>query len=153
MFSGAECVERLGREKNEIYGTLVGALNKKYPDKVFVMPTSDAMVLAVESFHRGELPGVEGVHRLYGSQERSLWRDRLGHLGPGLGQLEGHVFYATLYGRSPELIREDIDFGGNGYPSAELDRVFRRIAWQAVTNNPLSGVVDKNNNGIADRNE
>jgi hypothetical protein len=34
--------------------------------------------------------------------------------------------------------------------SAELDKVFRKIAWQAVVKNPLSGVTDKNENGIGD---
>ena len=148
-----EMFRKLGAGKNEIYGELVGTLNKDYPDKVFIMPTSDAMVLAVEYFHKGQLPGVEGIHRLIGGKERSLWRDRLGHLGPGFGQLEGHVFYATLYGRSPELIKSDIDFGPKGYPSAELDRAFRRIAWQAVINNPMSGVTDENQNGVSDRME
>jgi hypothetical protein len=80
-----------------------------------------------------------------------LWRDRLGHLGPGFGNLEGYVFYATLYGRSPERIEGDIHFGGSpDYPSRELDRVFREIAWQAVVNNPLSGVTDKDGDGIRD---
>ncbi|MFC1596561.1 hypothetical protein ACFL5Q_01260, partial [Planctomycetota bacterium] len=83
--------------------------------------------------------------------ERSLWRDRLGHLGPGFGHLEGYVFYCTMYGRSPELINGDITFGGlQDYPSRELDRVFRKIAWQAVVNNPLSGVTDEDGNGVGD---
>ena len=34
--------------------------------------------------------------------------------------------------------------------SRALDRVFRKIAWQAVVNNPLSGVKDKDKNGIGD---
>ena len=102
-------------------------------------------------FHEKKLPGVEGIHKLIGKKDRSLWRDRLGHLGPGFGQLEGYVFYATLYGKSPELIKTDISFSGvNGYPGRDLDRTFRKIAWQAVVNNPLSGVMDKNNDGIGD---
>jgi hypothetical protein len=109
------------------------------------------MVLAVQHYRRGELPGVEGIHSLVGKKERSMWRDMIGHLGPGFDRLEGYVFYATLYGRSPELIEGDIRFGGSqGYPSRELDRVFRRIAWQAVVNNPLSGVTDKDKDGIGD---
>lgn len=145
----AELFQRLGKEKNESTAELVGALNRQYPGKVFVMPTSDAMVLAVEYYHRGELPGVEGIHTFVGKKERSLWRDRLGHLGPGFGQLEGYVFYATLYRRSPELIEGDIKFAGNsGYPSRELDRVFRKIAWQAVIHNPLSGVTDQDKDGV-----
>jgi hypothetical protein len=31
-----------------------------------------------------------------------------------------------------------------------LDKVFRKIAWQAVVNNPLSDVTDRNENGIGD---
>jgi len=146
-----EIFVRLGREKQKVYTELVGTLNEKYPGKVFVMPTCDAMVLAVQSYHRGQLPGVEGMHTAIGKKERSLWRDLLGHLGPGFGNLEGYVFYATLYGRSPELIEGDIHFGGSpDYPSRELDRVFRKIAWQAVVNHPLSGVTDKDGDGIRD---
>ena len=147
----AETFVRLGQDKNEITAKIIGALNKEYPGKVFVLPTCDAMVLAVEYYHRGELPGVEGIHSLIGKKERSLWRDRLGHLGPGFGQLEGYVFYSTMYGRSPELINGDVSFGGSSdYPSRELDRVFRKIAWQAVVNSPLSGVTDKDRNGVGD---
>jgi hypothetical protein len=68
------------------------------------MPTSDAMVLAAKSYLSGELPGIEGIHRVIGKKERSLWRDQRGHIGPGFDRLEGYVFYATLYGKSPELI-------------------------------------------------
>ena len=115
------------------------------------MPTSDAMVLAAKQQIRGELPGIEGIHKVVGGKERSLWRDRLGHLGPGFDRLEGYVFYASLYGRSPELITAPIAFQDKGdFPSPELDRVFRKIAWQAVTGNPLSGHRDEDGNGIAD---
>jgi len=56
-----------------------------------------------------------------------------------------------MYGRSPELIDGDIRLGGSAdYPSRELDRVFRKIAWQAVVNNPLSGVTDEDGNGVDD---
>jgi len=147
----AEVFVRLGREKHAIYDELIGTLNEKYPGKVFVMPTCDAMVLAVQYYHRGELPGVEGIHTAIGKKERSLWRDVLGHLGPGFGNLEGYVFYATLYRRSPEQIEDDIQFGGpSDYPGRELDRAFRKIAWQAVLNNRLSGVTDKDGDGIGD---
>ena len=146
-----ELFVRLGKEKNEIYGGLIAGLRKTYGEKVFIMPTSDAMVLAVRYFHEKKLPGVEAVHKLIGGKDRSLWRDRLGHLGPGLGQLEGYVFYATLYRKSPELIKKDISFSGvSDFPSRDLDRTFREIAWKAVVNNPLSGVVDKDNDGIGD---
>lgn len=148
----SKTITRMGKERHTTYAKLINALNKKYPGKVFVLPTSDAMVLAAQYYHRDELPGVEGIHRVIGKKERSLWRDQLGHLGPGFDRLEGYVFFATIYGRSPELITDEIRFGGSSeFPGKALDRVFRKIAWQAAVNNPLSGVTDKNNNGIDDK--
>jgi hypothetical protein len=98
------------------------------------------------------LPGVESLHKLVTGKERSIWRDHRGHLGNGFDRLEGYVFYSTLYKKSPELIENEINFSGNqqGYPSSELDQVFRKLAWQAVIENPLSGVADENKNGIGD---
>ncbi len=150
-FFTPEIFDRLGAEKRSVYVEMVESLRSKYPDKVFVLPTSDAMVLAAKYFLRGELPGIDGIHRVIGNQERSLWRDQLGHLGPGFECLEGYVFYATIYGRSPELIEGDIQFGGDAqFPSRQLDRTFRKIAWQAVTGHPYSGVIDRDGNGILD---
>ncbi len=111
------------------------------------------MVLAGKAYLDGRLDGIEGIHKVIGKKERSLWRDQLGHLGPGFERLEGYVFYATLYKKSPELIQGDVDFGDRGgFPSAKLDGEFRKIAWQAVIGHPLSGVVDKDGDGIGDGN-
>ncbi len=150
----SEIFTQLGREKNAIYVKGVTALNEKYPDKVFILPTCDAMVLAVQHYYRGELPGVEGVNTALGKKPRSLWRDKLGHLGPGFECLEGYVFYAAIYGRSPELIEGDIPFRGlRATPGRALDRVFRKIAWQAVVGHPLSGVTDADGDGVSDGRE
>ncbi len=146
-----EVFDRLGAERRELSVDLIETLRAEHDDRVFVLPTSDAMVLAGKCFLKGELPGVEGIHRVVGNKERSLWRDQLGHLGPGFERLEGYVFYATVYGKSPELIEGEINFGGDTrFPSRELDRTFRRIAWQAVVGHPLSGVKDQDGNGIDD---
>jgi len=150
-FFTAEIFERLGRERTAGYAELVRSLNDTYDNRVFIMPTSDAMVLAAKHYLRGELPGIEGINRIIGKKERSLWRDHLGHLGPGFDRLEGYVFYATIYGRSPELLKQPILFRDkDDFPSPALDRIFRKIAWQAVSNNPLSGVTDKNGDGLRD---
>ncbi len=150
-FFTEEIMERMGRERTEGYRELVGALREKYGARIFIMPTSDAMVLAAKHFIRGELPGIEGMHKAVGGKERSLWRDQLGHLGPGFDRLEGYVFYATVYGRSPELITKEILFRDqDDFPGPALDAIFRKIAWQAVANNPLSGVRDRNGDGVRD---
>ena len=36
------------------------------------------------------------------------------------------------------------------FPGPELDRAFRRIAWQAVVGHPLSGVTDADGDGLGD---
>ncbi len=147
-----ERLDQLGRERALEYATIVETLRKDYPNQVFILPTCDAMVIAAKHFLRGELPGIEGLHSAVGKrEERALWRDELGHLGPGFDRLEGYVFYATLYGKSPEGIEGDISFGGDPtFPGPELDRMFRKIAWQAVIGNPLSGVTDEDGDGQAD---
>lgn len=147
-----ELVARLGREKFDVYSSIIKELNQQYGERVFIMPTCEAMVQCVKYLADGKLPGVEGVHKAVGGKNRSLWRDKLGHLGPGLESLEGYVFYATIYGRSPELIKAPI-FANQKFPNRDLDKQFRKIAWQAVLNNPLSGVKDGNENGIADDRE
>ncbi len=147
----AEMFVRFGKERRETSKKLIETLNQQYPQKVFVMPTCEAMVLAVDYYLRGQLPGVEGVHTLIGGKQRSLWRDQIGHLGPGFDRLEGYVFYATVYRKSPELIEADFPVKAkDGFPSRELDRTFRKIAWQAVLNDPRSGISDQDRNGVAD---
>jgi hypothetical protein len=147
-----EVMLRIGKEKREGYSSLVAKLRESCPDNVFILPTSDAMTLAAVLYIREGLPGIEGLHKALGGKERSLWRDTLGHLGPGFDRLEGYVFYATLYGKSPELIEGEVAFGGNkDFPSPELDAIFRKIAWEAVTGHPLSGIVDQDRDGVADK--
>ncbi len=143
----------IGAELHKRYAKLMKSLNQKYPDRVFVTPTSAAMLLAAQRQFKGELPGVDGLHKLIGRKSKSLWVDQIGHLGPGFAWLEGYVFYATIYQKSPALIKDQMPIKGKvieKFPSEELDRIFRDIAWQAVINNELSGVTDANGNGIGD---
>ena len=98
-----------------------------------------------------ELPGLKGLYKIIDRKESSIWRDRIGHIHPDLESLEGYVFYATLYGKSPELISTPIKFTEDStLLSAALDKIFHEIAWKAVVEHPLSGVTDKNKNGIGD---
>lgn len=132
------------------FGGLVKTLRESTKE-VYILPTHAAMTEAAKRFLRGELPGFKGLYKVIGGKEPSIWRDRIGHIHPGLESLEGYVFYATLYGKSPELISAPIKFKDDpSLPSAALDKIFREIAWKAVVEHPLSGVTDKNKNGIGD---
>ncbi len=151
-FFTEDILDRMGQANRDDGIRMVRAIRQQTTDRVFIIPTADAITEAAKRCLRGELPGVEGIHRLIGGKERSIWRDQIGHLGPGFDRLEGYVFFAALYGRSPEHISNPIHFAGEAdYPSKELDEIFRQIAWQAVAGHPLSGVQDTNGNGIADR--
>ena len=142
--------DQLSEEVNAVFAILVKALRESSAD-VYILPTHAAMTEAAKRFIRGELPGVEGLYKVIGGKERSIWRDQRGHLAPDFERLEGYVFYATFYGKSPELISAPIKFkDASNFPSAALDKVFREIAWKAVVEHPLSGVTDKNKNGIGD---
>ena len=145
-----EVLNQLAADRNTTFAGLVNALRDS-TDDVYILPTHDAMTEAARRFNRGELPGVEGLHKLIGGKERSIWKDQIGHLGPGFDRLEGYVFYATLYGKSPELISAPIKFKDDqSFPNTALDKIFREIAWKAVVEHPLSGVTDGNKNGIGD---
>ena len=123
---------------------LIADIDKRHPNKVHVLATREAMMAALELYFKGKLPGVKGLNRKADGKSPSIWSDG-GHLGVGMDRLEGYVFYATLYRKSPELIETKLKFHND-----ELDAIFRKIAWQAVVNNPLSDVTDKNANGIGD---
>jgi hypothetical protein len=153
-----ETFVKLNNEKDIELKKLIKNLDQKYPKKVHVMPTSDAMVLAVKAYYEGKLPGINGINRWLSGKTYSIWRDKLGHLGPGFERLEGYVFYATIYKKSPALIEGEIPFkplvdkklGKLKPPNKKVDLLFRKIAWEAVINNPMSGVIDKNRDGIGD---
>jgi len=124
---------------------MIADIDKRYPNKVHVLPTCDAMMAALELYFKGKLPGVKALNRKAEKKSPAIWSDG-GHLGVGMDRLEGYVFYATLYKKSPELIKTALPFH-----NAELDKIFRKIAWQAVVSNPLSDITDKNANGIGDQ--
>ncbi len=128
----------------QTFTQLIADIDRRYPGKVHVLPTRDAMMAALELYFQGKLPGVNGLNRKVEGKSPSIWSDG-GHLGAGMDRLEGYVFYATLYKTSPELIEAALPLHND-----ELDKIFRKIAWQAVVNNPLSDVTDKNANGIGD---
>ena len=125
---------------------LVSRIDERYPGKFHILPTNEAMLAALELYFQGKLPGIKGLNRKVDGKTPSIWSDG-GHLGKGMEWLEGYVFYAALYEKSPEPITRRPP---KKMLFAELDKVFRKIAWQAVVKNPLSGVTDKNENGIGD---
>lgn len=136
-----ETLDRLGEERRKLSLSQLGPLRRRYPNQVFIMPTSDAMVHAAKAQRRGELPGIDGIHRMVGGNQKSIWRDQLGHLGAELEWLEGYVFYSTVYQRkATSQISIPPTNSKIARVSDELHHVLQEIAWKAVQEHPLSGV-------------
>lgn len=133
------------RRINEKIKQGVDALSGRYPGRLHVIPVGDGICELLRLFLDKHLPYVQKVD----SQKKpvpGIYKDG-GHLDErsGLDWFEGYIYYATLYKRSPELIKSKFKV-----PDAELDKVFRKVAWQVVTHHPLSGVTDKNEDGVGD---
>ena len=137
----------LERQKqiNATYKELVDGLNAKYPGKIHVIPAGDGICELLKLLLEKQLPYIQKVD----SQKQpmpGIYIDG-GHLdeNSGMAWFEGYVYYSTLYKRSPELIKSKFEV-----PDDELDKVFRKVAWQVVTQHPLSGVMDKDGDGVGD---
>ncbi len=137
------------RPINDHVQRLAEALNEKYPGKVRVIPVGNAMLEMLKLYYAEDLPGIEGLSQHLGGKEHSLWRDG-GHLGKLMSWWEGYCYYAAIYKKSPESI--DAPFEVTRY-NKQLDQRMRQCAWRAVVNHPLSGVRDKDGNGIGDETE
>lgn len=149
-FFSDEVFDQMNAVADSSFADLIKTV-RETSENVYILATCAAMTEAAKRFNRGELPGVEGLFKVIGGKQFSTWNDQRGHLGPSFDRLKGYVFYATLYGKSPELISAPIKFNNNpSYLTDEVDKIFREIAWKAVVEHPLSGVTDKNGNGIGD---
>jgi hypothetical protein len=120
---------------------------KKYPGKVRVIPAGPAVVELIHRFLDGRVPHFDCIDERSQGGKRGVYRDG-GHLSRDSGTewLVGYLYYGMLYRKSPELIG---DFTPDGVPE-RLDRTLREIAWQAITTSPMSGIVDKDRDGVGD---
>lgn len=116
---------------NATVATNVIAVNGQYPGTVRVIPVGNAMLLLRTWMEDGRVPGLSKVRG-------DLYRDNI-HPTPVVGVLEGYVYFACVYGRSPVGLPNPFREEGIG---DELNTVLQRVAWSAATQHPLSGVED-----------
>ena len=108
--------------------TLNDAVGRK---SVFIVPVSDAVFALRERLATGKAPGLE--------RQTDLFRDPLGHPQPALAALVAYCHFAAIYQRSPVGLPVPIEL--KVLPQAEeLNRVLQQLAWNAVTQYPMSGV-------------
>ena len=100
-------------------------------EAVFIVPASEAVFALRERIVNGTAPGL--------SRQAELFRDALGHPGPALAALVTYCHFACIFGRSPAGLPVPAELGS--LPQAEeLNRFLQQLAWDAVTQYPMSGV-------------
>ena len=113
----------------------VKALNDKYGKQaIFLAPVAQATIALREKIIAGQAPGLK-------SQEE-IFRDPRGHALAPLQALTSYVNYAVIYRRTPVGLPYHPALKQADNPAWEgmLDRLLQEIAWQAVIEDPMSGV-------------
>lgn len=149
----------LAKEQAE-FKVIHDELAKKYPGKVRMIPCGAAVVEMVRLYSENKLPGYDCIMEWdytgdvdkntvnkHGLGAKGLFGDN-GHLSEAgrMSQLLSYIFYAALYRKSPEIIK---DYAPAGI-DASVDQLMRKTAWKAITGYPPSGITDKDGDGVAD---
>ena len=117
----------------------VKTLQAKYGGKpaLFVAPVGQAVLALRQKIAEGAAPGL--------TQQTDLFTDPIGHAKPPLAVLVGYCYYAQIYGRSPVglPVPPALKSVGNEELTAKLNQLLQEIAWNTVTEHPLSGVKAK----------
>jgi hypothetical protein len=110
----------------------VRELNKKYATKaVRVAPVGQAVILLREKIIAGKAPGLK--------QQEDLFTDAIGHARAPLQALVAYVYVAAIYERNPAGLPVPAVLAKTKDNEA-LNRLLQDIAWEAVSQHPLSGV-------------
>jgi len=110
-------------------------LNKKRGKTVlFVVPAAQAVIALREKIIAGQAPGLK--------TQEDLFIDELGHGKPPLQALVAYCNYSVIYRRSPVglAVPNVLKQSKLGDQEEKLNRLLQELAWQAVTQHPLSGV-------------
>jgi hypothetical protein len=113
----------------------VAALNAQLGKQVlFVVPAGQAVLALRTKVIAGEVPGIR--------KQSDLFKDFIGHPQPPLEALVSYCNFAVVYRRSPIglPLPDCIAHANNPDWNDQLNLLLQKIAWDAVTHNPLSGL-------------
>jgi hypothetical protein len=127
------------RKRHEPYfksmDEFVTDMNKKQGKTVlYLVPVPQAVIALREKIIAGQAPGLK--------VQEDLFTDELGHGKAPLQLLAAYCNYAVIYRRSPvglpvPNVLKQAKLGEN---EEKLNRLLQELAWQAVLDQPLSGV-------------
>jgi pimeloyl-ACP methyl ester carboxylesterase len=113
----------------------VARINGKLGKKVmYVAPAGQEVVALREKVMAGKVPGID--------KQSDLFTDKLGHPKAPIEALAAYVHFAVIYRQSPVGLPLPAVLAKSKNPrwDGKLNRVLQEIAWEAVTQHPLSGV-------------
>lgn len=116
------------------FDDLTRELNAKYAKDtpaVFIVPVGQAVMELRHLIMESQAPGI--------AKQSDLFTDPIGHPREHVKALSAYCYYAVIYGRSP--IGLPMPAAIAQLPEAEkLNALLQKLAWDAVTQHPLSGV-------------
>ena len=118
------------RFKNGLEPQLVALNAKLGRDVIQVVPVADAVMKLRELVTTGEAPGI--------AKQSDLFKDTIGHGRAAIEALVTYCNFACLYRINPIGLKDaapELD-----KISPELQPLLQRLAWEAVTVHPLSGI-------------
>ena len=111
----------------------VASINRTHGRAVCrIVPVHDAVIRLRERVASGSVPGIR--------RQSELFTDPIGHGKAPIMALATYCNFACLYGRSPVGLDDGDRELDRLHP--ELRPLLQRIAWEAVTAHPLSGVAE-----------
>jgi hypothetical protein len=113
----------------------IAALNKKFGKTVlYEVPAPQAVIALREKIIEGKAPGLK--------DQESLFTDALGHGTAPLKVLVAYCNFAVIYRRSPIglPVPAELKNAKLGDNEEKLNKLLQELAWDAVTQHPLSGV-------------
>ncbi|HYT88236.1 MAG TPA: hypothetical protein VEL76_05920 [Gemmataceae bacterium] len=113
----------------------VRELNKKVGKRtVVVVPVGQAVIALREKIIAGKAPGLK--------TQDDLFTDAIGHAKPPLQALAAYCHFAVIYHRTPVGLPMPavLAKAKNASYDDNLNRLLQELAWEAVTQHPLSGV-------------
>ncbi|HEY2414767.1 MAG TPA: SGNH/GDSL hydrolase family protein [Pirellulaceae bacterium] len=126
------------KKQNDLYRESIEShirdLNKKLNTKaLLVVPVGAATTALREKIIAGQARPLK--------VQWSLFTDNWGHPSPPLKVLAAYCHFAVIYRRSPIGLPLPQEFEQNQqYANPALNRLLQQLAWDAATNNPLTGV-------------
>lgn len=121
------------RAEIKVMEDYVSALNAEIGrQSVFIIPDAQATLALRERIIAGTAPGLK--------KQSDLFTDAWGHPSPPLKLLSAYCHFSVIYRLSPIGLPLPGVLAGSPDWDATLNRVVQQLAWESVTQHPLSGV-------------